>query len=264
MKNEITAKTILNLLLQKHSKDLCISECKTGSTWFTKRLFIIDLWVMKKSWTKPYTYCYEIKINRQDFLNDTKWREYLKYCSDFYFVTLPGIIESNELPNEAGLIVTSVNGKRLFTKKKAISRLDIEIPEDLFRYILMWRSMQKKENEIISPKIYWKEWLNKKKINYKFGYNVSRNIREIIKKEIDEVRYENDILKKENNNLTKLKKTILKMGINEDEIQWSYSFLKSLFEKKLEEISRGRTGDFKKYIEKIIMDLQETISIINN
>jgi len=228
MKNEITAKTILNLLLQKHSKDLCISECKTGSTWFTKRLFIIDLWVMKKSWTKPYTYCYEIKINRQDFLNDTKWREYLK------------------------------------TKKKAISRLDIEIPEDLFRYILMWRSMQKKENEIISPKIYWKEWLNKKKINYKFGYNVSRNIREIIKKEIDEVRYENDILKKENNNLTKLKKTILKMGINEDEIQWSYSFLKSLFEKKLEEISRGRTGDFKKYIEKIIMDLQETISIINN
>jgi len=32
MKNKINAKTILNLLLQKHSKDLCILECKTGGT----------------------------------------------------------------------------------------------------------------------------------------------------------------------------------------------------------------------------------------
>ena len=124
--------------------------------------------------------------------------------------------------------------------------------------------MQKKENEIISPKIYWKEWLNKKEINYEFGYNVSKNIKEIIKKEINKIKHENDILKRENNNLAKLKEIILKIGINEDEIQWSYSFFKSLFEKKLEEISKGKTGDFKKYVEKIIIDLQETLSIINN
>ena len=184
MKNKITAKTILNLLLQKHYKDLCISECKTGSTWWSNNLFKMDLWVMKKSWTKPYTYCYEIKINRQDFLRDEKWQEYLKYCSDFYFVTPPGIIEKNELPNDIGLIVTSVNGKRLFTKKKAVSRLDTEIPESLFRYILMWRSIQKKEIEIISPKSYWEKWSNDKKIDYQFGQNVSLNIRKTIREKI--------------------------------------------------------------------------------
>jgi hypothetical protein len=126
MKKRITSDTILKLLLEKHHKDLCIPECKTGSTWFSNKLFKLDLWVMRRSWSRPNTYGYEIKVNRSDFINDDKWNNYLKYCSDFYFVTYPGIIEVNEIPEEVGLLVTSVNGKRLYTKKKAISRIEKE------------------------------------------------------------------------------------------------------------------------------------------
>ena len=118
----MTANDILGLLLDKHHKDICVPECKTGST-YGPGLRRIDLWVLKTSWAHPAVYGYEIKINRQDFLHDTKWQDYLEYCTDFYFACPPGVIEPNELPPEVGLLVSSVNGARLFTKKKATSRL---------------------------------------------------------------------------------------------------------------------------------------------
>jgi len=224
----------------------------------------MDLWVMRKSWVHPHTYCYEIKISRSDFLNDKKWRNYLEYCSDFYFVTPPGIIEPNELPNEAGLIVTSVNGKKLYTKKIPVSRLDIEIPEALFRYILMWRAIQKNENEIISRKIYWENWLNNKKIDAKFGHYVSKNINKIIKKEIEKVRIENENLKTENNNLNHIKEIMLKLGFKDDNYKRFYYNTEIKFKKKLEKISQGKEGDFREYIEKTILNLREVLLIIGN
>lgn len=33
MPDAITAKTILDLLLAKHEKDVCVPECKTGGSW---------------------------------------------------------------------------------------------------------------------------------------------------------------------------------------------------------------------------------------
>lgn len=268
MKNKITAKTILNLLLKKHNKDLCIPECKTGSIWWTKKIFRIDLWVMRKSWTKPHTYCYEIKVNRQDFLRDDKWREYLKYCSDFYFVATPGIINANELDNEVGLIITSINGKKLYTKKKAISRLDIEIPESLFRYILMWRSDQKDENKIISAKNYWKGWLNEKKIDRTFGHNVSKKIRKIIEKEIKEKEIENRYLKNENYNLQEVKEIMIELGFNQNDLKSSYHNLKYNFRNKIEKefnnknLEEFNKKDLKESIIKSILNLQKTLSLM--
>lgn len=46
----------------------------------------------------------EIKVSRQDFLSDKKWREYLPYCSRFYFIAPVGIIKKEELPKDIGLI----------------------------------------------------------------------------------------------------------------------------------------------------------------
>lgn len=259
MKNKITAKTILNLLLEKHNKDFCVPECKTGSTWFSKKLYIMDLWVMKKSWSKPYTYCYEIKVSRQNFLKDEKWREYLKYCTDFYFVAPPGIINANELNNEAGLIITSVNGKRLYTKKKAIPR-NVKIPEDLYKYILMWRSIQRNEKEIISAKNYWKIWLNEKKIDYEFGHNVSRKIKETINKEINKKKVENNILKAENYNLQEVKKIMLDFGFKKNDLTSSYYSLKYDLEEKIKREFNKK--DLKESIKKSILDLQKTLTLI--
>ena len=47
---------------------------------------------------------YEVKISREDFLNDKKWPSYTPYFNRFYFATLPGVIRKGELPLEIGHI----------------------------------------------------------------------------------------------------------------------------------------------------------------
>lgn len=47
---------------------------------------------------------YEIKVSRQDFQNDNKWREYLGYCDYFYFVCPADMIKPEELEPNIGLI----------------------------------------------------------------------------------------------------------------------------------------------------------------
>ena len=131
-----TAATLLNLLKNRHSKDVCVQECKNGPTWTSSRVKKFDLWVMKKSYTKPMTWIYEVKISRQDFLRDDKWQTYLPYCSDLYFVAPIGIINVAEVPEEAGILVSSKNGVRLYCKKKAPHR-NIEIPASVYKYIFI-------------------------------------------------------------------------------------------------------------------------------
>ena len=47
---------------------------------------------------------YEVKSSRADFLADTKWESYLKYCTHFAFVAPAGAIQRWELDRDIGLI----------------------------------------------------------------------------------------------------------------------------------------------------------------
>jgi len=132
----ITSTTVLSALMEKHKYDVCVPECKTGETWTAHGCPRMDLWVMARSWAHPRTIGYEIKVSRQDFLHDNKWPQYLDYCKEFYFACPRGVIDPGELPAEAGLLVLS--GTRMIVKKKAPVR-SVEIPEKLYRYILMRR-----------------------------------------------------------------------------------------------------------------------------
>jgi hypothetical protein len=218
---------------------------------------------MRRSWSRPNTYGYEIKVNRSDFINDDKWNNYLKYCSDFYFVTPPGIIEVNEIPEEVGLLVTSVNGKRLYTKKKAISRLKVEIPEGLLRYILMWRSVQKKENEMTSKKEYWKEWIKNREINYRFGTVVSKSIRKKMDAMITKVRDENNILRAENEGLKEIRDLLLELKFTPADIRNRYYSIKSRLTEKIEKVEEGEIENFREYLKETIDNLQKAVSIID-
>ncbi|MCK5604722.1 MmcB family DNA repair protein [Candidatus Pacearchaeota archaeon] len=204
---------ILNLLLQKYSEDLCVPECKTGSSWgiTTGAVRLLDLWVMKKSWAKPWTIGYEIKHSRSDFLHDNKWSEYLDYCTDFYFVAPPGVIQPEELPGQVGLLVTSKNHTRLYTKRKAVHR-DIEVPESIYRYILMWRVKIIKGEVGQSKQAYWQNWLAERDEKKQLGWNVSKKIKEIVKQRIDKVGSENARLRDENEDLTEIKNLVKELG----------------------------------------------------
>lgn len=180
---KMTAVQVMELLAAKHAKDVFVPECKSGGTWGGKTEFRMDAWVTNKSWAKARTWVYEVKVSRSDFLGDNKWRNYLQFGSEFYFVCPRGLIAKDELPPEAGLIYASGPGGRLTTVKKAPAR-DVTPPEDLFRYILMNRigGITRAAGEPISALERAKEyqrWVVDKRLRKMIGQQVGGAVAEV-------------------------------------------------------------------------------------
>lgn len=188
------ANDILNLLKTRHSKDVFVSECKNGPS-YCGGLMRLDAWVMAKSWAHPKLTAYEIKVSRQDFLHDDKWRASLGLCNEFYWAVPPGIIDPSEVSPECGLLVTSVNGKALYCKKRAQYR-EIEDPNDVFRYVLMCRASIGRERDSESPAEFWRRWLDERDEKKSLGQIVSKKVREVIRTRIDNVASENNDLRR--------------------------------------------------------------------
>ncbi len=147
---KLSAYDIKQLLANKHYEDVFVPECKTTRYGVYT---ILDAWVMLKSWTHFSTIGYEIKVNRSDFLNDSKWASYLPYCHEFYFVCPSGLISPEELGNQVGLLWASKNGTMLYNKKKA-PRRDVEIPYSIYQYVLACRAKVVHERLIQTPTEY--------------------------------------------------------------------------------------------------------------
>ena len=54
----------------RHSEDIYVPECKSGQSWGNDTCYRLDEWAMKKSYSKPLITGYEIKVSRNDFMND--------------------------------------------------------------------------------------------------------------------------------------------------------------------------------------------------
>lgn len=253
MENSIDSTTISDLLHNKFSeKFVCIPECKVGSAWVMNKCSVIDFWCMAKSWTNPRTIAFEIKVSRQDFLRDNKWPEYLKYCTEFYFVAPPRIIDPSEVPEQAGLMVCSKNAKLLYTKKKAPYR-NVDIPDSIYRYILMWRTKVTDENQNNRDATnYWKSWLAQKDEKKELGYNVSKKIRELVKSRIFDVETRNILLKDENEKLEELKAFLKELGFE----SFNYFGIKSRIEQRVKEIKTGFPSDLERSLETAISHLE--------
>ncbi len=210
----ITADDILGLLKCRHGADVFVPECKDGPTQGCRHLRM-DGWAMKKSWAHPLVTAYEIKVTRSDFMGDEKWRGYLPYCNEFYFAAPPGIIDPKELPDEAGLLITSKNGSRLFKKKRAAYR-DIEIPDSVFRYILFSRTRVTKECVYETPREFWAQWLEDKKDDEDLGYKVGRRLKRVISEQIEKVRTDNHDLKREIEKYTEIRELLKGLGFTPD------------------------------------------------
>lgn len=206
------AERILELLAIKHSKDVFIPECKDGPTYFSSHLRV-DAWAMNRSWAHPAATAYEIKVTRSDFLSDNKWHGYLPLCNQFYFVSPPNMIDVSELPPEAGLM-TVAGTSRLITKKKAPHR-SIQLPEELYRYILMCRTVVSRSEYQVEKSheervIEWRQFVDKKVEHRELGRQVSRAIRE----KADSFKIENERLKKRMEEYDEIRKFLSAMGIN--------------------------------------------------
>ncbi|KKL00924.1 hypothetical protein LCGC14_2627870 [marine sediment metagenome] len=213
-----TARDLITLLEQRHAGDVFVAECKDGPTHAGQHVRL-DGWAMKRSWANPLVVGYEIKVSRSDFLNDNKWPAYLPMCNQLYFVCPTGLIQPPEVPGEVGLLWAAKTGTRLYTKAKAAHR-DIEIPEPVWRYVLMCRAVITREHRVgQGQREFWEAWLKQKKLDREFGYRVSKALRERVNSKIVDVEIENKRLKKLVDQYDDIRQMLTSLGIN-PESEW--------------------------------------------
>lgn len=200
-------------------------------------------------WSKPcdhntLVYDYEIKVSRSDFLGDDKWHQYLPLCNEFYWVCPWGLIQPNEVGEGAGLMWLTNTGSRVIRKVKAVYR-DVEIPENVWRYVLMCRSKIVPPTQINAPdmgRAYWERWLEKRWIDHDFGQRVGRAIREQVDKEILEVRRENKRLQERMEGYDQVKRTLEEAGFD---LEKGTMLLKLDVKERLRKLREVVPGGFK-------------------
>lgn len=89
---------------------------------------IIDLMVYGL-WSKDQNvYAFEIKVSRQDFINDitayhTKHKEAFRLSNCFYYAVPHGLVTPEEIPEESGLIYVNTGGKTMIKKVAPIRKI---------------------------------------------------------------------------------------------------------------------------------------------
>lgn len=255
----LTAKQVVGLLAARHTKDVFVAECKVGPTHAVGgRVPRLDAWAMPRSWSKPSVHGYEVKVARQDFLRDEKWAEYMTYCNCMWFVAPKSLIQLEELPPEVGLLEVSKNGKRLFTRRKAVER-DVEIPEDLWRYVLMCRAVISERDIDLerSSTAYWERWLRERKRKNELGYEVRGKIRDIANR----LQVENDRLTRENEVFADVRKILDAAGIDSVD-RW---YTRNEVQRKIDDQQAGYRRDLKRALfeaTRAIQNLEEEIEAV--
>jgi len=202
---------------------------------------------------------YEIKVSRSDFMNDDKFYAYTEYCNELYFVCPADLIMPDEIPDKLGLIWVSKNAKRLYKKKKAIYD-DHPIPEELYRYILMARTVIKRPwsirlGELSSEEraMYFQRWLETKEINHELGARVSRTLSQAIKKRIFEVADRNEQLRREIESFQAIKDMVVQLGLTPGYVAYLTG---DRFRQELDKLINGSLG---KYVWRI-SEAQKTLA----
>ncbi len=208
--NTMNASKIVDLLSTRHEKDVFISELGIRDTGK-----VMDSWALIRHYPMSCV-GYEIKVSRQDFANDEKWRGYLPFCNRFYFVCPSKLILPEELPEDTGLLWVASTGSRLYRKKLAPFR-DIQISTEFWMSIMFNKMTVSYQIETLAGKSredYWRNWLAEKKEKNVLGWNVGRRIRELVTERIDKVDVENRKLKKDIEKLEEVKRILDELGIS--------------------------------------------------
>lgn len=218
---ELTAKQMLDLLAKRHSDDVFVRECTMHTQTGDLRL---DAWVMKRSWAHPLVTGYEIKVSRSDFLHDHKWRGYLTACNQFWFVVPGGLVQPEEVENGVGLLW--VKSGRFYTKKRPIFR-DVQIPEQIFRYLLMARVDILDHHRAYSvpdqsDRDYWQGWMERKQVDHGFGERLRGEIARRVQEEIIKVGNENELLQRRVNAYEGIKGFLAQIGFDPGKVHFDW------------------------------------------
>jgi hypothetical protein len=265
---KIRADMIKKGLSEKHAQDFFITEVKNGPTWAARKgeLLKLDGLAIKKSWTQPCFTGYEVKVSRNDFLNDEKWPAYMDYCHRFYFACPKGLIQPEELQDNVGLLWYDESYDKagnLYTRKKALFR-NIEISHEMLYYIVLSRIDDERHPFFSSQREYYQAWVNDKMKRYELGHMVSNKMLEEISR-LNEAKIEAErIAEKHKENteiLTKITQIMRDAGINTRNIgsRW-YSWEEEL----RQELTAGVNEIGLKLVEQIETDARKLVEMFKN
>lgn len=106
-----------------------------------------DIFTLNKSFTRPDSRIYEIKVSLSDYRSDItkgKWRKYLNYASSVTFCVPTGLVTKNDLPQGCGLMVRSDKGWR--TIKAPTKQVMPDFGRELWLKLLMSGIEQERSN----------------------------------------------------------------------------------------------------------------------
>jgi hypothetical protein len=194
LKEKITSDKILKALAQRHIDDFFMTEVKNGPTQYGSH-FRMDAVAIKKSWANPCISCYEVKVDRQDFLRDEKWPVYMGYCNRFSFACPEELIQKEELPPEVGLYWYTGKDRPFKILRHPMYRT-LEIPADFFMYIIMCKIQSDRYPFFQTKEEYFQEWLENKRcsldLGTKFSYKISEKIIKAERQEKDAEKIKED------------------------------------------------------------------------
>lgn len=95
----MTAKQVISALSHRHMHDIFLTEVscgRSGSHVNISGAQRMDAVAIPRRWDRVLVTAYEVKVTRQDFVADDKWKGYLPWCNRFYFVTPKGLLKPEE------------------------------------------------------------------------------------------------------------------------------------------------------------------------
>jgi len=169
-KRNIDASFVAKSLFNYFTDHICFEQVKNGKS-FGKNLRIIDFLAIKKTWSPVTIKAVEIKVDRGDFVSDTKWADYLSLCNQFYFACPAGMIKKSEIDDKVGLIYVGDNGSVKIAKKAIF--VANEPSADMLLYLIFWQFGAEDVKEKIR-----KELAENAEMGKKYGEFVAQKIKE--------------------------------------------------------------------------------------
>ncbi len=190
----LTEVEVLGALAKRHTRDIFFAHVKTGPTWVgagRSDLRIIDGLAIKPSWTRPLVTAYEVKVSRQDYRGDQKWRDYLDFCHRFYFVVPARVVVAGEVRHDdAGLIWVYESGTTKVVKPAPVRK--VSLPDDMFQYLVYSQVPCHVHPFYSRTREYLQDWLADKKDRRIFGHLVGTRMARLLEELQDAEGHDSD------------------------------------------------------------------------
>lgn len=166
-------KAIIRALYTRHADAIADTEVNVpdlhGKGVSAQRM---DFLAIACSWAQPRITCYEVKVDRRDFVQDVKWMAYLPACHELIFVTRKGIATKEEIPEEAGWQELQPGGGLVTRKKAPRHKMTTEAEATLYKHLLM----RKSGRGHIPNRVFFEGWLKQKRADRVLGRMVGREL----------------------------------------------------------------------------------------